>query len=584
MPNYLLAIAIGPVQDFIAAARRTRDLWYGSKLLSDVSKAVAEKLNNEGATLIFPPTETLKEDDKENTVSIANQVVAFIENTNTIQTLVEQAKEAAREHWRSEAKSALRIIHEKNGSDLIDPEIWLQQLDDILELYAAWVPLESDEKYADQHKRLIELLNARKNTRNFLQSQISARVRKSLLDGARESVLPEDPLDRGKVTACYALGIRVTPSHYCEPLDISGVVKRVCGSKMRYPSAARVAADPWIRKLTELETLKTPNNPLLEKLCNNAEKIPKHLIGRIDKKYSHYQNFPFDGTLLYLDRYPSILTEGGEEASTELKNFHQELSKLLEGIDDSKLGKPSPYLAVISADGDRMGEVLKNDATLEKHQAISRQLTKFSREAYRCIKELHCGACVYAGGDDVLALVPLNKAMLCARALYAAFENALCDYPSPQGVATLSVGIGVGHFMESLYDLRKLAEDALDNAKDNGRNNLSIIFQPRGGSRCTWHSSWDTSPVQRLQSWIDAFNNKDLPNTLPYELERLLSIYEHFQEPLLEDSLRLLKAKKVEHADLRNQFNNCSTKESMSQLNKELLLASRLAKALSGAE
>jgi hypothetical protein len=32
--SYLLAISVGPVQEFIVAARRTRDLWFGSYLLS----------------------------------------------------------------------------------------------------------------------------------------------------------------------------------------------------------------------------------------------------------------------------------------------------------------------------------------------------------------------------------------------------------------------------------------------------------------------------------------------------------------------------------------------------------------------
>jgi CRISPR-associated endoribonuclease Cas6 len=38
---YLLSISIGPVQDFIASARRSRDLWFGSWLLSQLSKAAA---------------------------------------------------------------------------------------------------------------------------------------------------------------------------------------------------------------------------------------------------------------------------------------------------------------------------------------------------------------------------------------------------------------------------------------------------------------------------------------------------------------------------------------------------------------
>ena len=39
--THLLRIHIGPVQEFIATARRSRDLWFGSWLLSELSKASA---------------------------------------------------------------------------------------------------------------------------------------------------------------------------------------------------------------------------------------------------------------------------------------------------------------------------------------------------------------------------------------------------------------------------------------------------------------------------------------------------------------------------------------------------------------
>ncbi|MCI5150049.1 MAG: hypothetical protein D3916_11790, partial [Candidatus Electrothrix sp. MAN1_4] len=38
---WLISLSIGPVQDFISAALRTRDLWFGSHMLSEVSKAAA---------------------------------------------------------------------------------------------------------------------------------------------------------------------------------------------------------------------------------------------------------------------------------------------------------------------------------------------------------------------------------------------------------------------------------------------------------------------------------------------------------------------------------------------------------------
>ncbi|MGB2771816.1 MAG: type III-B CRISPR-associated protein Cas10/Cmr2, partial [Anaerolineae bacterium] len=41
---YLFQCAIGPVQDFIATARKSRDLWYGSWMLSELAKAAAKAI------------------------------------------------------------------------------------------------------------------------------------------------------------------------------------------------------------------------------------------------------------------------------------------------------------------------------------------------------------------------------------------------------------------------------------------------------------------------------------------------------------------------------------------------------------
>ena len=53
MSKHLLAISVGPVQEFIAAARRTHDLWFGSQLLSEISRSVAIAVSKHGE-LIFP--------------------------------------------------------------------------------------------------------------------------------------------------------------------------------------------------------------------------------------------------------------------------------------------------------------------------------------------------------------------------------------------------------------------------------------------------------------------------------------------------------------------------------------------------
>lgn len=54
--EHLLAIALGPVQEFIATARRTRDLYAGSRLLSEAAARAAKALAREvGAKTSFSP-------------------------------------------------------------------------------------------------------------------------------------------------------------------------------------------------------------------------------------------------------------------------------------------------------------------------------------------------------------------------------------------------------------------------------------------------------------------------------------------------------------------------------------------------
>src|SRR5690606_15822490 len=54
MSAHLLLVTLGPVQDFIAQARRTRDLWYGSHLLSELARAAARAIDEGDARLVFP--------------------------------------------------------------------------------------------------------------------------------------------------------------------------------------------------------------------------------------------------------------------------------------------------------------------------------------------------------------------------------------------------------------------------------------------------------------------------------------------------------------------------------------------------
>ncbi len=80
MTAHLLALSVGPVQEFIAAARRTRDLWFGSFLLSELSKAAARAISQKGGrqSLIFPAPQRAEDLEPESPLSVANVLLAEV--------------------------------------------------------------------------------------------------------------------------------------------------------------------------------------------------------------------------------------------------------------------------------------------------------------------------------------------------------------------------------------------------------------------------------------------------------------------------------------------------------------------------
>src|SRR5260370_21137180 len=80
--KYLFQVSTGPVQDFIASARRTRDLSFGSWLLSELARAVAYQIveKNGLERLIFPaPLEKAMLDPGYKYFNVANKIVALVE-------------------------------------------------------------------------------------------------------------------------------------------------------------------------------------------------------------------------------------------------------------------------------------------------------------------------------------------------------------------------------------------------------------------------------------------------------------------------------------------------------------------------
>jgi CRISPR-associated protein Cmr2 len=115
---HLLAISVGPVQGFIAAARRTRDLWFGSHLLSEISKAAAKSVYDDGGRLVFPAPEAPADLEPDSPLIVAKVILAELREADP-KTLAARANEAAKKRWREYADASFSEYQAE-----IRPDIW----------------------------------------------------------------------------------------------------------------------------------------------------------------------------------------------------------------------------------------------------------------------------------------------------------------------------------------------------------------------------------------------------------------------------------------------------------------------------
>lgn len=532
MKTYLVSLSLGPVQSLIDAARRTRDLWCGSWLLAEASKAAALTIYTaHPKSLIFPcpenPAEELKPSTKpkDDDANIANILRAEIEAEDdaAVRTLLGQAKAAA-------AARLAQLCEQAKGelSQLpFHEDIWKAQINDILESFAAWVEI-GEGGYEAAANRLGGLLAARKATRNFAQAAAGAEglgfgIPKSSLDGARESVVNLSREDRKQ--GRYKTALRKLGMNGGEELDALGVAKRRAGDIDQFTAYSRIAADPWVETLADkqCERIKNIYAPLV-----NLE-----LATGANGNAGIYAKLPYDAQLVFGFRLDNAL------AANDLDDADREKLKALRAA-LADLDEPVPYAVILKADGDRMGELLDKAKNADQSRDISKALHGFAKSVRVTVRD-HRGHAIYAGGDDVLALLPLENAVACAKKLAEDFKSAMNEVAAALNVPeanrpTLSAGLGIGHVVEPLGKLRARADAAEKHAKGDGenapRNALAIKLGIRSGAEIPWRCRWDDPDgIETLQGFISAYRDDKLaevenplypcPSRLGYDLRAI---------------------------------------------------------------
>lgn len=564
--KYLISIAIGPVQDFIASARRSRDLWFGSHLLSELSKVVAREIGKEN--LVFPAISDDSQLEENSEFNVVNKILAIAEISD---------KDKFDENLRDKIKDRLERIYKDNGTnkgifDEIDRKLDKDksffyrteaeaQIKDLTEFYWAAVPYEAD-KYDECRNRVELLLNARKATRNFKQITWGSNAPKSSLDGQRESVIEDDLIKNDEVKAQKIFGLRKK-----ERLCGVGILKRLAekGTDDRFFSTSHVASLPLILSLENNDK----NKELVEnyvreiaRLINENENLHRY-VGKVPDGLESEVFGKYDGHLLFENRLKDFPFENGnlDKAKKALKTF---MLKAF-GKEDKK---PNPYFALLQVDGDRMGTVIDNQDTPEKHKKLSKALRGFAGDV-KDIVEKHSGCLIYAGGDDVLAMLPLHTVLDCTRKLANKFREDLKSFDfidektNEEIKPTLSAGIAIVHHTEPLQESLEAMRNAEKEAKKvKGKNALAIILSKRSGADTTIKGSWandsetDKSFDQRLKWFIYLHLAELLPSGVAHELRDLWlrfrdenssqgKIKTGFDEIVRKEAFRIIKRKKT---------------------------------------
>ena len=155
----------------------------------------------------------------------------------------------------------------------------------------------------------------------------------------------------------------------------------------------------------------------------------------------------------------------------------------------------------------------------------------------------YAGTLIYAGGDDVLALVPTETALACAKCLRDTYGQSWAS--DEQGrerllmgeKATLSAGVAVVHYKEDLRVALQAARAAEKQAKSAGRDALCIRVVRRSGEDSSAVADW--GEVVLLQELVADFR-EGVSDRWAYRLRGELPTLEVLPEPAFRAELRRL--------------------------------------------
>ncbi len=501
--KHILHFTLGPVQGFIARARRTRDLWAGSFLLSYLAgHAMCAVIQKQGE-IIFP---AVLDDNRKITDDLLRAIKEVEENESTneqplvgtlpnrFQALVpedfnpSECTQAVQQAWERIAgmvwERFVAPVAEKGAGT---EEIWRRQVKGFWEMNWAFGDdgscLDRRKNWRShvptvEHGDKCTIMGNLQEISGYIRSQKEMREKQDLFWQELRSRVRELEIGEGERLCAVSLVKRLFPL----------VAEGTIGWRVRtgYPSTSYIAAVPWLVETMNKEQDKAGRFLSLARRDERLEPrthLKESSIFEIEKaKREHPEVAGFaqcDGNFFFASTLAndSLWLEGTGDTRRDLADMLKKFAV-----------KPATYYAVLMVDGDLLGALLRK----ADPKVVSNSLAIFADKVPGIVNR-YSGVLVYAGGDDVLALLTAQHAVALAAELRRQYKQAFKNTGIKDHLATVSAAVVYAHHHAPLKAVLGEAHTLLDDvAKDRtGRDSLAVRVWNTGGPGLLWSAPWE---------------------------------------------------------------------------------------------
>ena len=361
--------------------------------------------------------------------------------------------------------------------------------------------------YSAVYTYVEKMMGVRKSKRDFNQFEQKGNKpgedkchicgERNYLFGGKNFNLPQYYLKENEKLCAVCFGKRLLKNYFEDKID----------KDISFPSISEIALSNFKKEIPKTN-------------INKYKRIINDIVGNYDDKYL-YEN--------EIDNENAFNSEEKKLIKNKLKDISKKVNV-----------KKTKYYGVIMFDGDKMGKWLSGDKapTFDKiyhpevwnalpeelkkhikckkrimtpalHRSISDALREFTLNyVIDIVEKYSTGKIVYAGGDDILAFVPLQDLFTVLERLRAAFSGNLLfnnskkdfnysiDYRNENITgfvkenkyrtlmgpeATASAGVVIAHYKTPLYLVLNRAREAEKEAKKYGRNSFMMYVLKHSG-------------------------------------------------------------------------------------------------------